>query len=211
MHFPLPVRGRWLTAAVAAVIALVAVAVLALTTSGEAPAATNANNYDCRGSITKGAVDPDLGDTEVIYSIACNGPITGYQLQTNNPATGYDTEVFGQDATTKETIASDFFSCTGDIPGHGVNCNGTYNGNYEKIVGKFTIDGDICAEPRIDPLLTVVFATPKAAPATGVTQAISGPFEVGRPSKSGCKGTKYSGKTRIPKQTNESGDTTDVG
>jgi hypothetical protein len=211
LHLSLPTRGKWLTALGAAVLALAAAAAFVLTTSSKAPADTNANNYDCRGSITKGAFDADLGETEVVYSIACNGPITGYQLQTNQPATGYDTEVFGQDPATKETIAADFFSCTGDIPGYGVNCNGTYNGNYEKIVGKYTIDGDICTEPRQDPLLTVVFATPKAAPATGVTQAISGPFEIGRPKKSGCKATALSGKTRIPQVTSESGDDTDIG
>lgn len=211
MHLSLSARGKWFTALTASVIALAIVAVFALTASTKAPAASNANNYDCHGSITKGVVDKDLGETEVVYSLACNGPITGYQLQTAGPTTGYDTEVFGQDPATKETIASDFFSCTGDIQGYGVNCNGTYNGNYEKIVGKFTIEGDICAEPRVDPLLTVVYATPKAAPATGVTQAISGPFDIGRPSKAGCKGTPFSGKTRIPRETLESGDNTDVG
>ena len=211
MHLSLPARGTWLTALGAAVIALAAAAVFVLTTPGKAPADTNANNYDCRGSITKGTFDADLGETEVIYSIACNGPITGYQLQTAGQNTGYDTEVFGQDANTKETIATDFFSCTGDIPGYGVNCNGTYNGNYERIVGKFTIEGDICTEPRVDPLLTVVYATPKAAPATGVTQAISGPFDIGRPKKAGCKATALSGKTRIPQVTSESGDDTNIG
>lgn len=210
MPISLPVRGRGLTALIAALIAVAAFATFMLTRADSVTAAANPNNYDCRGGVEKGEVDEELGETEVKYIFACNGPITGYQIQPNIQATGIETEVFGTDPVTKETIASDFFSCNGDIPGYGINCVGTYNGNYEVITGKFTIDGDICTEPRVDPLLTVVLATASGTPVR-VTQAISGPFDLGRPRKSGCKGTKFSGKTRIPRDIPEDPSASEVG
>lgn len=206
----LPSRGRGLTAIVALLLAFAAAAAFFVTRADESSAASNPNNYDCRGGIEKGEVDEELGETEVKYIFACNGPITGYQIQPQIQATGLETEVFGADPVTKETIASDFFSCNGEIPGYGINCVGTYNGNYEVITGKFTIAGDICAEPRVDPLLTVMLATASGTPVK-VTQAISGPYDLGRPRKSGCAPTKFSGKTRIPKDIPEDASNSEVG
>lgn len=210
MHLSLPSRGRSITALIALLLALAGAAAFLTTRADQSSAASNPNNYDCRGGIEKGEVDAELGETEVKYIFACNGPITGYQIQPQIPATGLETEVFGADPLTKETIASDFFSCNGDIPGFGINCVGTYNGNYEVITGKFSIEGDICAEPRVDPLLTVVLATASGTPVK-VTQAISGPFDLGRPRKSGCPVTKLSGKTRIPKEIPEDASNSEVG
>ena len=206
----LPARRRRLTALVAALLAFAGVAAFLANQATEAPAAANPNIYDCRGGIEKGEVDAETGETQVKYIFACNGPITGYQIQPSVEATGIETEVFGTDKVTKETIASDFFSCNGDIPGFGINCVGTYNGNYEVITGSFTIDGDICAEPRVDPLLTVMYATASGTPAK-VTQGISGPYDLGRPRKSGCPATKFSGKTRIPREVPEDASASDVG
>lgn len=206
----LPARRRGLLSLVAVLAAVMAVAIVMFTGADRAPAAANPNNYDCRGGIEKGEVDAELGETEVKYIFACNGPITGYQIQTDVQATGLETEVFGVDPATKEPAAGDAFSCNGDIPGYGINCVGTYNGNYEVVTGKFTIDGDICTEPRVDPLLTVVLATAAGTPVK-VTQAISGPFDLGRPRKSGCKPTALSGKTRIPRDIPEDASNTNIG
>ena len=59
--------------------------------------------------------------------------------------------------------------------------------------------GGSAAEPRVDPLLTVVYATRTA---TGVTQAIAGPFDLGRPQ--GCPKSGGNGKWRIPQEKEES-------
>ena len=216
MHIPFPARGKKLTSALLAVAAFATAALLLLGHSTPAPADTNPNNYDCRGGIQKGAVDEDTGETEVRYIFACNGRITGFQIAPQIQATGFDTEVFGTDKATGQVDGTnDAFSCNGDIPSYGINCVGKYKGGYDVIEGKFTIDGDICAEPRVDPLLTVTYASAVAAtpPATApvVTQAISGPFDLGRPRKSGCKATARSGKTRIPVESSEDASSSDVG
>ena len=79
------------------------------------------------------------------------------------------------------------------------NCTGVYGGNYEIVSGQFSIDPKLCAEPRVDPLLTVVYATRTA---TGVTQAMAGPFDLGRPQ--GCPKSSGNGKWRIPPEKEES-------
>lgn len=210
MHIAFRSTSRKLTLAFFGLAAFAALAVLALTRSAPAPADTNPNNYDCRGGVEKGAVDADTGETEVRYIFSCNGKITGYQVQPQIEATGYDTEVFGADKATGQIDgANDAFSCDGDIPGFGINCVGKYKGGHDRVEGKFTIDGDICAEPRVDPLLTVTFASVNDKGV--VTQAIAGPFDLGRPRKSGCKATKFSGKTRIPKDVPEDASNVDIG
>jgi hypothetical protein len=129
------------------------------------------------------------------------GPITGYQIQPQVPATSIDTEVFALDRTTKQVVPTDSFSCQGDIPSYGINCVGTYGGNYEVVSAQFSIDPKLCAEPRVDPLLTVMYATRTA---TGVTQAIAGPFDLGRPR--GCPKSAQNGKWRIPQEKDQSPD-----
>jgi hypothetical protein len=63
---------------------------------------------------------------------------------------------------------------------------------YETITGQFAIGAKLCAEPRVDPLLTVTYAYLEKGV---VTQAISGPFDLGRPS--GCRPNANSGFTRL--------------
>ena len=53
--------------------------------------------------------------------------------------------------------------------------------------GQFSIGTKMCAEPRVDPLLTVTYAYLEKGV---VTQAISGPFDLGRPN--GCPPTANS-------------------
>ena len=189
-------RRKGLLIALAAV--LVAGASLLLLIDGGKPASAdnNANNTDCRGHVEKGEASPDDPTaTQVKYVFACSGPITGYQIQPQIPAQSIDTEVFALDAATKQVVPTDSFSCQGIIPSYGINCVGVYGGNYEIVSGQFSIDPKLCAEPRVDPLLTVVYAYLDSK--GKIAQAIAGPFDLGRPH--GCKATKFSGKLRIPR------------
>lgn len=159
-----------------------------------AGASANPNNYDCGGHIEAGQPQPGDDSTQVQYVFACGGPITGYQIQPQISDTGFSTDVSVFDQQ-KNPVTTDSFTCNGDFPGWGFNCIGKYTGTtYANVVGTFSIDGKLCDEPRVDPLLTVVYAT---ADAKGVvTQAISGPYDLGRPR--GCPKSAQGGKTRIP-------------
>src|SRR5215470_15266437 len=186
-------RRKALIAALAAL--LVAGASLLLLLNGTKPATAdqNPNNTDCRGHVEKGEPSPDDPTaTQVKYVFACSGPITGYQIQPQVPAQSIDTEVFALDRTTGQVVPTDSFSCQGEIPSYGINCVGVYGGNYEIVPGQFSIDAKLCDEPRVDPLLTVVYATKTSTGA--VTQAIAGPFDLGRPR--GCPKSAGNGKWR---------------
>ncbi|MDX6728844.1 MAG: hypothetical protein QOK49_3649 [Baekduia sp.] len=170
-------------------------AVLALTVwAPTAGANANANNYDCGGHIEAGKPAPGDDDTQVRYVFACGGPITGYQIQPQLGDTGFSTDVSVFDLQ-NNPVTTDSFTCNGDFPGYGINCVGKYTGNqYAKVIGQFSIATALCAEPRVDPLLTVTYAT---ADSKGVvTQYISGPYDLGRPR--GCPASAQGGKTRIP-------------
>jgi hypothetical protein len=193
-------RRKRLLAALAALLVAGASLLLLLSGTKQASADQNPNNTDCRGHLEKGEASPDDPTaTQVKYVFACSGPITGYQIQPQVPAQSIDTEVFALDSATKQVVPTDSFSCQGDIPSYGINCVGTYGGKYEIVSGNFSIDPKLCAEPRVDPLLTVMYATRTA---TGVTQAIAGPFDLGRPR--GCPKSAGNGKWRIPQEKEDS-------
>jgi hypothetical protein len=150
---------------------------------------SNPNNYNCLGSLAPGT--PELGSDEqqVNYTFYCNGPITGYQVQSQIPVTGIQSPPM----VSKERIQlTDSFSCSGEIPGWAVNCVGATKGGYENVTGQFAIPTKICAEPRVDALLTVTYAYLEKGV---VTQAISGPYDLGRPK--GCPPDAFSGSTRL--------------
>lgn len=151
---------------------------------------SNPNNYSCLGHI--GAGQPELGSEEqqVRYTYYCNGAITGYQLQAQIPLTGLQSPPLLADRAGK--ALSDTFSCSGDVPGFALNCVGAAKAGYETVTGQFAIGSKLCAEPRVDPLLTVTYAYLEKG---AVTQAISGPFDLGRPL--GCKPDAFSGSTRL--------------
>jgi hypothetical protein len=156
---------------------------------------SNPNNYVCAGHVGAGTPEPGSEGQPVSYSFYCNGPITGYQLQSQIPVTGISspptlTTYGGQPLTAP--FLTDNFSCSGELPGYAVNCVGIAKGGYEKINGAFAIASKLCAEPRVDPLLTVVYAYLEKGV---VTQAISGPFDLGRPT--GCRVDAFSGGTRL--------------
>jgi len=200
VHQSRSMPARWLVL----LLGTIAAGVIAAGLLGPAPAhaAANPNNYDCRGHIEAGVADPIDEDQQVKYAFACNGPILGYQIQPQIGDTGFDTDVSVFDLQ-GAAVTSDSFTCNGDFPGWGFNCVGSYTGPWTKVTAQFTIATPLCREPRVDPLLTVVFAT---ADAKGkVTQAISGPYDLGRPH--GCPKSALNGQTRIPKDGVLPGDT----
>ena len=188
-------KATWWLAAIVGFVALL----LAIPAVGHAEE-PNPNNYNCIGKIAAG--EPEAGNEEqqVQYSFYCNGPITGYQLQAQIPVTGIGgTPVVTSNVTSKPL--SQTFSCSGEAPGFALNCVGLAKEGYETITGEFSIGTKLCKEPRVDPLLTVTYATATVEKNVAVvTQAISGPFDLGRPS--GCPADSYSGYDRFnPKPT----------
>ena len=183
----------WLVALVGLTLALAGLAVPAVSHAEE----SNPNNYSCLGSIAPGKPEVGSEEQQVAYVFYCNGPITGYQLQSQIPLTGVQSpplvpagaSVLG--AATGKPL-SDTFSCSGEIPGYAENCVGASKQGYETITGQFAIGSKLCAEPRVDPLLTVTYAYLEKGV---VTQAISGPFDLGRPN--GCPPSALSGGTRL--------------
>ncbi len=179
-------KASWWLAAIAGFVALL-LAIPAVSHAEE----PNPNNYSCIGKLAAG--EPEEGNEEqpVQYSFYCNGPITGYQLQSQIPVTG----VQGQPSLTSNATSkplSDTFSCSGEFPGFAANCVGLAKQGYETITGQVSIGTKLCAEPRIDPLLTVTYAYLEKGV---VTQAISGPFDLGRPA--GCPADADSGYSRF--------------
>ncbi len=155
---------------------------------------SNPNNYSCLGGLTGGTPEPASEDQQVAYSFYCNGPISGYQLESQVPVTGIQSPPTVT-STAGKTLA-DTFSCSGELPGWAVNCVGAAKGGYETIKGQFAIGSKLCTEPRVDTLLTVTYAYLEKGV---VTQAISGPFDLGRPAS--CKPDSLSGSTRLNPRT----------
>jgi len=156
---------------------------------------SNPNNLNCIGSIAKGEAEEGAVGNAVAYSFYCNGPITCYQQQAQIPLAGVGGAplVSKLEAGVKAGPAlKDTFSCSGEIPGYAANCVGLAKTGYELIAGQFSVEKTLCAEPRVDPLLTVTYAYLEKGV---VTQAISGPFDLGRPK--GCRPDAYSGSTRL--------------
>jgi hypothetical protein len=177
--------ASWLAAIVGAGALLLATP--ALSNAAE----VNPNEYTCVGQLAAG--QPELGSDEqqVQYTFYCDGPITGYQLQSQVPLTGIQSPPVVT-ALVAATPLNDTFSCSGEIPGYAANCVGAAKAGYERITGQFAIPTKLCAEPRVDPLLSVTYASLEK---TTVVQAISGPFDLGRPK--GCPADALSGSTRL--------------
>jgi hypothetical protein len=151
---------------------------------------SNPNNYTCLGHLSPGHAELGSDEQQVQYTFLCNGPITGYQVQSQIPVTGIQSPPTVTDLLLKPL--NDSFSCSGDIPGFGANCVGAAKTPDEWITGQFAIASKLCAEPRVDALLTVTYAYLEKG---AIVQAISGPFELGRPH--GCPATSLSGGTRL--------------
>lgn len=159
---------------------------------------SNPNNYNCIGQLSAGTPEEGSEEQQVAYSFYCDGQITGYQLAAQVPLTGISSPPLVSELTTSGLagggkVLNDTFSCSGEVPGYAANCVGvsTKNG-YELVSGQFAIGKKLCVEPRVDPLLTVTYAYLEKGV---ITQAIAGPFDLGRPK--GCKPDAYSGSTRL--------------
>jgi len=155
---------------------------------------SNPNNYSCIGHVGAGTPEAGSEEHQVKYGFYCNGPITGYQLQAQIPLTGITGAPLLSSNATRLPL-TDTFSCSGEVPGYALNCVGLAKAGYETVTGQFAIGAKLCAEPRVDPLLTVTYAYLEKGV---VTQAISGPFDLGRPT--GCKPDAQSGSTRLNPQ-----------
>jgi hypothetical protein len=195
----------WLTALMGAIALALAAPALGQAVTAPAPApaptpppvttpppvASNPNNYECAGHIAAGKSEAGGEETPVQYEFLCNGQITGYQLQTQLPITGIE----GAPLVTSfaNQPLTDSFSCSGSFPGYAVNCVGSSTKEAdERVTGQFEIGWKLCTEPRVDALLTVTYAYLEKGV---ITQAISGPFDLGRPK--GCPATAQSGKDRL--------------
>jgi hypothetical protein len=176
----------WLVAIVGSTLALL-LATPAISHAEE----TNPNNYSCLGSLAAGTPEVGSEEQQVKYTFYCNGPISGYQLQAQVPVTGVHSPPLVS-SIPAGTPLTNSFSCSGEIPGYALNCVGATKTGYETITGQFAIGSKLCVEPRVDPLLTVTYAYLEKGV---VTQAISGPYDLGRPA--GCKPDALSGGNRL--------------
>jgi hypothetical protein len=168
-----------------------------------APAASqaeesNPNNYNCIGQLSAGTPEEGSEEQQVAYAFYCDGQITGYQLAAQVPVTGISSPPLLSELTATGLAGggkalNDTFSCSGEVPGYALNCVGvSTKTGYELVTGQFAIGKKLCVEPRVDPLLTVTYAYLEKG---AITQAIAGPFDLGRPK--GCKPDAYSGSTRL--------------
>jgi hypothetical protein len=154
---------------------------------------SNPNNYNCLGSTAAGQPEAGSEEQQVAYTFYCNGPITGYQVQSQIPVTGVSSPPIVTNTEKKEL--ADTFQCSGELPGWAANCVGSARASYETITGQIAIGTKLCVEPRVDLLLTVTYAYLEKGV---ITQAISGPFDLGRPK--GCKPDFYSHWNRFNPQ-----------
>lgn len=176
-------KATWWLAAIVGLLALL-LAPPAVSHAEE----SNPNNYSCLGNIAAGEPEPGNEEQQVSYKFYCDGPITGYQLESQIPITG----LASQPAVTKNSTGgplNNTFSCSGEAPGFALNCVGGTSEGYDTVTGQFSIGTTLCKEPRVDPLLTVTYAYLEKGV---ITQAISGPFDLGRPT--GCKPDAETGK-----------------
>ena len=176
----------WLAALVGSVALLLATPALS---HAELP---NPNNYSCLGNLSAGTPEEGSEEHQVRYTFYCNGPITGYQINSQIPVTGIASPPTVSSLAAPATQLGDTFSCGGEIPGYALNCVGLARAGYESVTGQFAIPTRLCAEPRVDGLLTVTYAYLEKGV---VTQAIAGPIELGRPL--GCRPDAHSGSTRL--------------
>lgn len=194
MHTHRPVQHRaslWLGAILGSLVLSLAIVSSAVAVEEEGAKEGNANGLNCLGHISAGVAEPGSSEQQVRYTFYCNGPITGYSLESNVPLSGYGPQPIV--ANDKPEVLSDTFSCGGELPGWADNCVGATKLGWENVTGQFSIGVPLCAEPRVDPLLTVTdIYVEKGVP----TQGISGPFDLGRPLH--CPRSKtYPGGTRL--------------
>jgi hypothetical protein len=182
--------SRWLGAILGSIVLSLAIASSAIAAEEEGAKEGSANGLNCLGHISAGEAEPENSEQQVRYTFYCNGPITGYSLESNVPLSGYEPQPIA--ANDKPEVLSDTFSCGGELPGWADNCVGATKLGWENVTGQFSIGAPLCTEPRVDPLLMVTdIYLEKGVP----TQGISGPFDLGRPLH--CPKSFYKGGTRL--------------
>jgi len=163
-------------------ITLLGAVALAITAAAPTAAHAAANNV-CSGSITKAPLKEgdEPGSFRAAFTLGCQDPVTAFSLITDRTVEVFDTDlqVFMPSGALNDKEA---FQCSGDIPGHGVNCSGNSAGGYEQIRGSFGTADSLCGLPRASTQLVVSYA---AADSKGkVSNALAGPFDLGPPK--GC-------------------------
>src|SRR5580693_5568667 len=79
----------WLGAILGAIVLSLAIASSALAAEEEGAKEGSANGLNCLGHISTGEAELGSSEQQVRYTFYCNGPITGYSLESNVPLTGY--------------------------------------------------------------------------------------------------------------------------
>ena len=155
---------------------------------------TNPNNYSCLGSLSAGKPEVGSEEQQVAYAFHCSGPITGYQLQSQIPVTGVQAAPLISNIPVGHARERHVLLLLGSsrLRRYCVGATVSQYAQYETIAGQFAIATKLCAEPRVDALLTVTYAYLEKGV---VTQAISGPFDLGRPTS--CPPDAQSGWTRL--------------
>jgi hypothetical protein len=188
-HQPVHHRASlWLGAILGSIV--LSLAIVAAAHAEEGGTEGSPNQLNCIGHISAGVQELGSEEQQVRYTFYCNGPITGYQLETNVPVTGF--EAAPVVTNTKNEPLSDTFSCGGELPGWADNCEGVAKLGWETVTGQFSIGTPLCKAPHLDPLLTVTSLYSEKGVAT---QAIAGPFDLGRPLH--CPASSYIGGTRL--------------
>ncbi len=197
MHAALPTQRR-ITWCLGAILVALAISLAAASISQAEPPTPNS----CSGTITGGEKEAGSEGTAVRYKFSCDGPITGYQIQSRAQFVGLQSAPLV--ANEKGKPLTETFSCGGEVPGFALNCVGAANAANDQISGQFYIGPKLCATPRVEPLLTVTYAYVEKE----VTQYISGPYALGTPKgcpagshkakhgKSGKRGKKGKGKKK---------------
>jgi hypothetical protein len=192
LHMTMSARRR-ATLSLAFLIPMITLLMLLIPAYGRAEE-SNPNNYQCAGHLAAGKAEEGSSEQQVQYTIACSGPISGYAIQTGKvQTTGFESAPLVTNEK-GEAVTTDSFSCNGEIPGFGFDCVGNTTKGYETIVGQFAIESKLCAEPRVEPTLTVAYAYLNEKKV--ITQAISGPFSLGRPHGCPAPKPKHHGKDK---------------
>ena len=150
--------------------------------TAQSTADVNPNNTVCRGHIVALAQDPAEPDQyPVRYRFRCNQAISGFSLFLDgHPADTVETEAFPVTLSGAPIAGGDLMSCGGTLPGYGINCVGAYTKTYGIMTGSFSLPMSACAEPRLEPIMTVTTAYLSGSPAVAKA-AVSGPFSLGKP------------------------------
>ena len=154
---------------------------------------SNPNNYNCLGSIKAGTPEAGSEEQQVQYSFYCDGPITGYQLQAQIPVTGVAEPAADHRNATKARRCRTRSPAPAKSPATRSTASAPTKAGYETITGQFAIGTKLCAEPRVDPLLTVTYALSRKG------RRHAGDLRVRSTSaaRSGCKPDAYSGGDRL--------------